>query len=268
MIHPTIKRGLIYTALLLSILVGSHRVIADSLVADLSENSIAISSNFSGKSLVLFGAINRSTALSTNSLEDQASRDIIVVISGPTTQNPVTVRHKERMGGIWVNTNAIDFTGVPDYYFVAANRDFDDIADREVFRRNQVLAENLKIQPIEKELDEETLNVYRDAIIRNKIRDKLFYEIEGGVTFLDDTLFRANVEIPAHIAVGIYNTKVFLISDGHVISVQSKSLDINKTGFERTIYEFAYDSPFFYGLLAVIFALVAGWIASLVFRQE
>jgi len=241
---------------------------ADSLVADLSENSIAISSNFTGKNLVLFGAIDRSSVLSTNKLNEQATRDVVVVISGPNRPVPITVRHKQRVAGVWVNTTAITFDGVPDYYFVAANRAFEDIAAPEIFKRNQILPENLKIHPIRTELDEAALNTYRTAIIRNKIREKLYYEKETGVQFLDETLFRANVKIPANISVGIYNTKVYLISNGRVISVQSKLLDINKTGLERSIFEFAFDSPFFYGLLAVFIALIAGWVASLVFRQD
>ncbi len=263
-----VMKALWCTSVLLSLWLSTHKAEADSLVADLSENTIAITSNFTGKNLVLFGAIDRSTTLSTGNLNEQASRDVIVVISGPNNQTPITVRHKKRVGGIWVNTNSILFTGVPDYHFVASSRNFDDIASDEIFRRNEIRPQNIKIKSVDIELDEETLNTYRNAIIRNKSRDKLFYEKQGGVEFLDETLFRANVEIPAHISVGIYNTKVFLVSDGRVISVQSKSLYINKTGFERSIYEFAYDSPFFYGLLAVVFALFAGWMASLVFHQD
>ncbi len=261
---PLISCAAILTAMWFS----AHRVAADSLVADLSENIVAITSNFTGKNLVLFGAIDRNTALSTNRLDEQASRDVIVIISGPNNQTPITVRHKERVGGVWVNTKSVVFDGVPDYYFVAASRNFADIASSEVFRRNEIRPENLKMNPVDAELDEEALNAYRTAIIRNKKREQLFYEKQGGVEFLDDTLFRANVTIPANISVGIYSTKVFLISDGRIISVQSKSLDINKTGFERSIFEFAYDSPLFYGLLAVVFALIAGWAASLAFRQE
>ncbi len=239
---------------------------ADNLVADLSENIIAITSNFTGKQLVLFGAIDRTAASLTEDTDSDGLRDIIVVIRGP--DRPVTVRRKERVAGIWANTQSTEFSGVPVYYFVAANREFEDVAPPSVYRRLQIRPSNLRMNPKNVLLEIEQLQSYREAIIRNKQKADLFFEEPGGVVFLDKTLFRATVKIPANVPVGRYKTEVYLLRDGQVIGLQSKALSINKTGIERSIYEFAYDSPFSYGLLAVLFALVAGAIGSFLFRQE
>ena len=239
---------------------------ADNLVADLSENIIAITSNFSGKQLVLFGAIDRSATSLTEDPDVDGLRDIIVVIRGPN--RPVMVRRKERVAGIWVNTQNIEFDGVPGYYFVAASRAFEDVAPPAVYRRLQIRPRNLRMNPKNLLLEVDQLQAYREAIIRNKQKADLFFEEPGGVKFLDKTLFRATVKIPANVPVGRYKTEVYLLRDGEVIGIQSKALSINKTGIERSIYEFAYDSPFAYGLLAVLFALMAGGIGSLLFRER
>ena len=41
-----------------------------------------------------------------------------------------------------------------------------------------------------------------------------------------------------------------------------------KSGFERLVYEFAFEYPFFYGVVAVILALISGLAATAFFRKE
>ena len=239
---------------------------ADSLVADLSENAIRISSNFTGQQLVLFGAIDRTSAALTGTPGADGIRDVVVVVRGP--ERPVTVRRKERVFGIWANTESVEFQGVPGYYFIATNRPFDDLAGPRLYRRYQLRPQNLRMNPKSQLLEMEELDEFKDAIIRIKKDQDLFYENPGEVRFLDQTLFRTTVTIPANVPVGLYKAEVYLIRDGQVISVQSKTLEIDKTGFERTIYQFAYDSPLVYGVLAVLIALAAGWLASVAFARR
>ncbi len=239
---------------------------ADNLITDLSENEIAITSNFTGRQIVFFGTIDRTATSLTETPIAEGPRDVIIVIRGPS--QPITVRHKERIFGVWANVSGIDFDGVPGYYFVASNREYEEMASRAVFQHHQIGAENLRITTRTDTLDDEALQDYKNAIIRRKRERNLFIEEPGGVQFLDGNLFRANVEIPANVPVGIYRTEVYLVQDGEVISVQSKPLYIDKTGIERQIYKTAYDHPARYGFAAVLFALLAGWIASWVFRQD
>jgi len=265
--QTSVHKSLIALAVLLAALIVSvGPAAADNLVTDLSENLIAITSNFTGQQIVFFGTIDRDATPLTQDPGLEGPRDIIVVIRGP--REPITVRHKERVFGVWANVGGVDFDGVPGYYFVASNRDFEAMATQAVFQRHQIGAENLRITTRSEDVDEAALKDYKSAIIRSKREEKLFIEEPGGVQFLDGNLFRANVEIPANVPVGIYRTEVYLVQGGNVISVQSKPLYIDKSGIERSIYEFAYDRPASYGIAAVLFALLSGWVASWVFRQN
>jgi len=239
---------------------------ADSLVSDISESQIAITSNFTGKRLVLFGAISREATDQNNDASDEGIRDVIVVIRGP--REDLIVRKKERVAGVWVNTDGIQFEDVPSYYFIAASRDFEAIADPIVYRRNALGSRYLRFKPKIDGLSQEERTEYQEAIIRNLENSGLFFEVAGGVQFLDQTLFRTTVDLPANVPDGTYSTKVYLLKNGKVVSVQSKPLYINKTGLERSIFEFAQDDPLAYGVLAVLFAFLAGWLASLMFRQD
>ena len=45
------------------------------------------------------------------------------------------------------------------------------------------------------------------------------------------------------------------------------SMTVDKEGFERAVYTMAQDFPFFYGMLAVVIALFAGWLAGVVGKK-
>src|SRR5438045_2894113 len=84
----------------------------DGVVADLSSHLIAITTGFTGASVVLFGAT-------------EGRGDIITVVRGP--EREMTVWRKGKVAGIWVNAEAVVFGNVPSFYAVAASRPVDEI---------------------------------------------------------------------------------------------------------------------------------------------
>ena len=230
---------------------GAARAV-ETLVADLSSYRISITSSFQGADLLLFGAT-------------EGGGDVVVVVRGPSED--LVVRRKERVAGIWVNRGAIAFTDVPSYYAVASTRALDEALSESQRRRLQIGARHLTMRPSEAVLDEIELGLYREALTRNKERERLFQEAPGTVAFLDSTLFRTNVHFPANAPVGRYNAEVYLIRDGQIITAQSTPLFISKSGVERALFDFANRRPASYGILAVVLAALAGWLASVVFRR-
>jgi hypothetical protein len=57
------------------------------------------------------------------------------------------------------------------------------------------------------------------------------------------------------------------VFEGGVVASGTADLVIRKTGIEARIYSTANDSPWLYGILAVVLALMAGWLASAIFRR-
>lgn len=250
-------------------LFAGARAKADQLVTDLSSHKISIHSNFTGTQILLFGAVE-ANAPETRGL----ARDIVVVVSGP--QRAMTVRRKARLAGIWVNHDSITFPRVPGYYAVASTRPLEVTAGAEVLKREQIGVENVDFGPPSAQamdgsaetLPPEEVQAFVKALIRNKKRDRLYISDPGGVTFLGQTLFRATLEIPATVPVGLYTATVYLIRDGEVVDAIASPLYIDKGGLERFIYRLAHTRPLFYGLLAVIGAALAGWLASAVLRER
>jgi uncharacterized protein (TIGR02186 family) len=87
------------------------------------------------------------------------------------------------------------------------------------------------------------------------------------VTFVGGQLFRTTFDFPANVPTGLYHADIYLISLGVVVSRRTTALQISKTGFEAAMSEFARFQPLAYGLVAVVVALMAGWLAGVVFRK-
>src|SRR5438045_8871453 len=80
---------------------------ADGVVADLSSHLIAITTGFTGASVVLFGAT-------------EGRGDIITVVRGP--EREMTVWRKGKVAGILVNAEAVGFCNVSSFYTGGARR--------------------------------------------------------------------------------------------------------------------------------------------------
>lgn len=264
--HIMVAVALLLSGITLMLEDGTAR--ADQLVSDLSEHQIAIRSNFTGTQILLFGAVEANTPG-----ERALDRDIIVVVSGPS--HGIRVRRKEPVAGIWVNHDSVTFPNVPGYYAIASTRPLEVMLTPEVRAKQKIGLDNLDVGvPTASSMDGQQEIMTPDeeqtfwkALLRNKAREGLYLSDPGGVTFLGQTLFRATVEIPANVPVGLYTAKVYLVRGGEVIDTISSPLYIDKRGLERLLYRLAHSSPLLYGLFAVFASGLAGWLASAVMRR-
>lgn len=219
------------------------------LVVDLSSHTVEITTGFAGSDLLLFGAT------------DTAS-DIVTVIRGPV--GPEIVRRKERVGGIWINTDSVAFAQVPAYYAVASTKPITEILSSGERAKYAIGLDKIKMEPQDGASE---LAAFREAMVRNKLRQGLFRDQIRPVHVLGNRLFRADVRLPANVPIGTYDVSVYMIRDGKVADVRQTKLSVEKVGFEATVYSFAHQYSLAYGILAIIVAAFSGWLASAVFRK-
>lgn len=231
----------------------------ESVETDVSAREIAIESNFTGVRIVVFGSISNSRQTTPES----GIYDLAVVIRGP--EEPLISRRKERVMGIWINTSARAYQNVPGFYAVLSTRPLDEIADRKTLNKYGIGFRSLVL---ERRGPDAPPDPYRDAIIRIKESKGLYRKSDFGVAFIGKSLFRATVDLPADVPVGEYWADVFVFREGQLLSHSSSRLNIQKQGFERLMYTMAFDYPLLYGIAAVIVAILAGLLASALFRRE
>jgi uncharacterized protein (TIGR02186 family) len=230
------------------------------LITNLSQTRIDIDTNFKGADLLVFGAIQ----YPAGAVPD-AAPDIAVVVRGPT--EPVVVRQKARVAGIWMNTQAVRFESVPGFYAVATTRAIDELADDRTTAIYEIGIGNLQLAPASSASADLTRQ-FEAGLIDTKRKNGLFVENAGGVTVTKGVLYSARIAIPATVPVGDYAAEIHLIRKGRVIASSSTPISIGKSGFERWVYVMAQEHSLAYGLAAVAAALLAGWIASVVTRRS
>lgn len=230
---------------------GARVAVAASLVADLSNHLIAITTGFTGTEVLLFGA-------------KEGPGEVVVVVRGPTST--VAVRKKARVAGIWMNTDRVTFSNVPSFYAVATSAPLADIAPPAVLARHQIGFDQLKLQA-PPSVGPERLREFRAALIRRQQSAGVFKSEVDEVSFLGDTLFRASVFFPATVPVGVYLVEVFLLENGNVTGAQTTPLIISKVGFGAEMFDFAHQRAALYGLIAILLSLVSGWLPHILLRK-
>ncbi len=228
----------------------------EDLISGLSQDSVEITSNYTGTDLTVFGAIEGRP-------EQETGREtIVVVVRGPDAA--MTIRRKDRLAGVWINNARARFAGMPSYYFLASTRPLARVAPADTLRRYELGLDNLRPQSA---LSDGDIMPYVRALVRSEIKNGLYTEDNAGVELLSPTLFRVRVAVPASVPRGFYTVQAFLFRDGTVISAQSTPLFVDQTGFERRLFAFAHERPLLYGLATVLMATLLGWFSTLFFRR-
>jgi uncharacterized protein (TIGR02186 family) len=230
------------------------------LITDLSQGQIDINTRFKGADLLVFGAIQ----YPAGAVPD-APADIAVVVRGPVA--PVTVRLKNRVAGIWMNTDAVRFETVPGFYAVATTQPIAALADARTTAIYEIGVGNLQLSPASA-ASADMVRRFEAGLIGVKSEAGLFVENPAGVTITRNVLYRARIAIPAAVPVGDYVAEIHLIRKGRVIASSATPIVIGKSGFERWVYVMAQEHSLAYGLVAVAAALVAGGIASALTRRR
>ncbi|WP_299375095.1 TIGR02186 family protein [uncultured Tateyamaria sp.] len=229
---------------------------AEEVVLGLSQKEVAITTNFDGSEIFVFGAVKRDAP------QPEGKLGVIVTISGPPV--PVSVRKKERRFGIWVNTDVVEIEAAPSYYAVATSGPIDDVLDtrENILRRVTVTS---MIQSISAPTTVLDATGYVKALIRIREKAEAFQLLEGKVVIDDDTLFRTRIKLPAALTEGAYQTRILLTRDGQVVDHYQTAIDVRKVGLERWLYSLSRNQPFLYGLMSLAIAIFAGWGASAAF---
>jgi uncharacterized protein (TIGR02186 family) len=241
-----------------------------SVSAALTETNVRVNSDFRGASIVLYGAVF-----------DPANRpsDVVVLVRGP--QQPVRIARKTRVAGMWINSRPVVFQGAPGFYIAASNRPLDEIARFGVLRRLGAGVDHLAIRAPAEQRTETRYGIrdmvvsslgadyldWRRAVVRLKTRMGLYATDEHGVRFVDRGLFRAEIALPTGAPIGQYRADIVLFQNGQPVSSKTRILTVEKVGVERSLYLWAHERPWSYGIAAMAFALLAGWAASFAFRR-
>jgi len=245
-----------WLAMLVAALVIALPVRAEEVVAGLSQEAISITTNFDGSEILIYGAVRREAPP-----PGVLPMEVIITVQGPS--RPVTVRRKDRRFGIWVNTEASAISSAPTFYAVSTSAPLTTALTFTEDLRHRVSIP-MAIRTVGTGLLDQ--GRFTEALIRIQGRGRAYQLNQGDVRFREQTLFDTSVRLPANLTEGDYTVRIFLTRDGEVVDVYEDFIPVRKVGLERWIYALAHEQPLIYGILSLAIAIIAGWMASAVFR--
>ncbi|MGY6706828.1 MAG: TIGR02186 family protein [Rhizobiaceae bacterium] len=234
----------------------------ESIQIGLSTDRVAITSDFTGADLTIFGALENIDPL----VARQGRYDVIVVLEGPARTS--VVRRKSRVLGMWINTRSETFLNVPASYSMATTRAPQDIATPEVYRQMALGIDNIFLRHADPEVDPQTQAEFSAALRDRKRAEGLYISRAGGVQFLSQNMFRANLALAPSVPVGVHRARAFLFKRGLFVGETSANLTIVKAGMEQYIHNAARNQSLLYGFFAVLLAIATGWAGRIIFRKD
>jgi uncharacterized protein (TIGR02186 family) len=180
---------------------------------------------------------------------------------------PIVVREKQQVLGIWMNVGRTRFRSAPSFYAVASSRPLRQIIDERTAAIYELGLDNLQLSPGGGTSAEEQRR-FEQGLIDLRRRGQLYLEEPRGVEITGGVLYRARINIPARVPVGNYTAETFLIRDGRVIAGAVREIRIEKFGFERLVAQAAERWAFAYGIVAVMVSLLLGWGANAIFSRR
>ena len=230
------------------------------LVPDVSAREVEIRYSFTGAQLLLFGAI-----LYPDGRIPARPADVVIVLRGP--DQPILIREKRKIAGIWMNADQSRFRSAPSFYSVASSRPVHELVDDRTASIYELGLKNLQLSPGGGALPGKVRR-FEAGLLDLRRREGLYAENPHGVEVTGGVLYRAAIAIPSQVPVGTYTAETFLIDRGRVLAAATRDIHIGKSGFERYVALVARRHAFVYGLIAVLLSLGLGWAAAGLFRRR
>lgn len=227
------------------------------LVPEISQHEVRVRQGFTGAELLLFGAI-----LTPEGSRAARDHDVVVVLKGPS--QPIVLREKQKIAGIWINAAATEFRSAPSYFAVASSRPIRDIVDDKTAAIYELGLPWLQLSPSDT-IDPGEQERFAAGLVDLRAREGLYRQAEGGVSVSEQVLYQARMALPSNVQVGTYTAETFAIFRGRVVASATSRVEVRKLGFEGMVADFAQDNGFLYGLLTIALSIFMGWLAGRVF---
>jgi len=227
------------------------------LVPEVSQSRIEVRQGFTGADLLLYGAVVAPRGLTVE-------YDIVVVLKGPA--QPIRLREKDRIAGIWMNAGATDFRSAPSFFAVASSRPVDELVDERTAAIFELGTRFIQLSPVG-EIEPEAQARFARGLVDLRQREGLYNEDPEGVRISEDVLYQARIDLPSNVVTGPYTAETFAIANGRVLASATAKIDVVKVGLEGTVVREANRNSLFYGAFAIFLSVSMGLMAGRFFAR-
>ena len=229
----------------------------DNGLLTLRPQKLLISSFFHGDEIVVHAIV-------------PSDQEVALRIAGP--QENIEVMEKGRVWGLWMNTQAVTFNHIPKVYLLWTSKRLSDLAGEDVIKGLKMDYASLVSDSLETQ-DPQRKSFLIKELIKLKEHDGLYQIREGSLAIKPyrqgvSNQIEAHLPLPARIYPDSYYLELITFHQGEVTLQQRESLEVSLSGFPDQMYRWATQKGLLYGILAVIFATLAGLIIGIIFTSK
>lgn len=229
----------------------------DRIMVDLAQDTINVTTGFSGSSVTVFGTVK-------GLKKDQV---VAVLLKGPSAR--VVVREKKPVMGMWLNSGSVVFKDIPHFYDYALSAGDLGAIPTQALIDNGIGLDTLVFDTEDRDdrTDNGRYKMFQEALIRNWQKSGNLPLGPKKVKALDDNFFRADFDLPANIPTGAYTVEAFLFEGGKLVDKQQRLLDVHQAGFSASISYYARHNEFLYALAGFLMAVSVGLLSATLARR-
>jgi uncharacterized protein (TIGR02186 family) len=236
--------------LLIGLFTNIENSVARPIISGISTNEVDIDTSFTGAEILLFGAKGD-------------AGNIIIVVRGP--RKNYIVNKKGETLGIWHTERRVKFKNAYSYYALFSSNN-DMLEDTDLLAGLEIGKNNIKLNSKGK-INGDQIQVFQEEFVNKLEKNELYSDSSNKIDFLDETLFKVILKFPKNIASGVYTAEIYLIDEDNLLAFQSIPIYVNQTGLSARIHNMAYEHSVFYGLIAILIAVISGWLANFIFNK-
>ena len=230
------------------------------VVLDLASDHVDITTGFNGAPIYVYGVIDPADS-------ELSELNLVIVIKGP--EQTLIVRRKDQFMGMWMNLDSIVFKDVYGFYDLASSSpNLIDITTPQILAENDIGLNYLQYESLEGEIGDSAMQAFHEALIQSKQSRGLYALSERTVDFISGPFFRAEFRVPASVPTGEYSVTGYLFHDLKLVDQYTVNLKVGQIGFNAMVFKYSKDHSLFYGLTAILIAIIMGWSASAFLRQD
>jgi len=251
---------------LVCLVLGSHPGAAvtpeaqKKIVTASTKNQIQIGLSYRGDEIHFFG------------VNPVANADLIIKLTAEKDEE-IKLSVKGRVGPFWMTVKQYDVTGAPFMYKIHATKPMKEIISPELAKELELgysaVQQKIKMQLIRgTAAPEDAENVFQ-GLLKIKEKANLFNIVEDPkrLEVAQGSLYKHYFRFPPAATEGHYQVETFAFVKGELVGYGKDVIEIKKVGLESWMTETSQNHPVFFGIFAVVIAMVAGLGVGMIFRK-
>ncbi|WP_320171049.1 TIGR02186 family protein [Maridesulfovibrio sp.] len=174
-------------------------------------------------------------------------------------------RFKEKgkaLGLLWMNLGTVELRDIPELFLIGT--------DTATYASGGPKWKKLGLgfDSVKGETDDLVFNEFIKLVSQEEL-----YEIQEGVVTYSEAgkglrNYSARMALPSSLKKGAYDVEVAAVRDGRVVERTSRTITADLAGFPALLSSIAFGHELVYGISAVVIAILAGLLMTLIFRDR